>query len=94
MSTKVDTSTIECSKCGKCCWDWREDNFKEKCEWLDENDKVTCLIFDKWEEYERPECRLKLKLHQSVDLPEDCTYVKAWLDSKEVSLKDGTIKIN
>lgn len=62
----------ECNKCGKCCWNWKENKPEDKCEYLAE-DMRTCKIHDKLGVL-RPECVNFPKPHHSPDLPSECPF--------------------
>lgn len=65
-----------CTKCGKCCWDWKGNDPKGKCENL-ADDLVTCNkygdqsicngLLGNWPQ----PCHIN-------DLPPDCGYVILW----------------
>jgi uncharacterized cysteine cluster protein YcgN (CxxCxxCC family) len=77
---------VLCARCGKCCWDWKGNDPKNKCEHL-ADDMKTCLIHDRLAEL-RPECLDFPKPHMVVDLPPECPYIGKW---KKEGLLDAVL---
>jgi hypothetical protein len=66
-----------CNNCGKCCWDWKKNNPKDKCPNLG-TDLVTCTVYATNKtacaglggDWPQP--------YHYVDLPPDCGYMVLW----------------
>ena len=65
-----------CKKCGKCCWDWKGKNPRDKCEHL-ASDLKTCMVYSDLKKI-KPECQRFPTPLQACDLPEDCGYMIHW----------------
>lgn len=85
MATKSRTKTHPppapvgslCLGCGRCCWDWKNNDPTKRCQHLAE-DLRTCLVYGRRNEVNRPECDNLMDPHQACDLHPDCGYMKYW----------------
>ncbi len=75
-----------CNKCGYCCWDWKNNDKKNKCEHLGA-DMKTCKIYasltDVGDIYHKSFCSSFPGQYRKAlfdDLHPDCAYRQGWID--------------
>lgn len=66
-----------CHKCGRCCWDWKNNDPSSRCNHL-ADDLRTCLVWGRLAEVNRSECDRPMDIHHAVDLHPECGYMQAW----------------